>query len=58
MVLGKDSACKSIKIVNKEIKMSKSVKLLGLTIQNKLQFDVHLNKICKVASANIKSNLI
>ena len=32
----------------------KSLKLLGLTIDNKLNFGIHINNICKVASAKIK----
>ena len=30
------------------------MKLLGLTIDNKLNFRIHINNICKVASAKIK----
>ena len=30
------------------------MKLLGLTIDNKLNFGIHINNICKVASAKIK----
>ena len=30
------------------------MKLLGLTIDNKLNFEIHINNICKVASAKIK----
>ena len=37
MVLGNDATCKSIKIDNKEIKVCKSVKLLKLTIENKIE---------------------
>ena len=33
---------------------SKSVNLLGLTIDNKLKFGIHINNICKVASVTIK----
>ena len=30
------------------------MKLLGLTIDNKLNFEIHINNICRVASAKIK----
>ena len=32
----------------------KSMKLLGLTIDNKLNFGIPINNICKVASVKIK----
>ena len=54
MILCKNTINKSIVINNKMIESSKSVKLLGLTIDNKLNFGIHINNICKVASAKIK----
>ena len=54
MILSKNTINKSIVINNKMIESSKSVKLLGLTIDNKLNFGIHINNICKVASAKIK----
>ena len=57
MVLSKNTINKSIIKDNKTIVKSlklKSVKLLGLTIVNKLNFGSHINNICKVASAKIK----
>ena len=54
MILSKNTINKSIAIGNKTIESSKSVKLLGLTIDNKLNFEIHINNICKVASAKIK----
>ena len=54
MILSKNTINKSIVIGNKTIESSKSVKLLGLTIYNKLNFGIHINNICKVASAKIK----
>ena len=54
MILSKNTINKSIVINNKTIESSKSVKLLGLTIDNKLNFGIHINNICKVASAKIK----
>ena len=44
----------SIVINNKMIESSKSVKILRLTIDNKLNFGIHINNIRKVASAKIK----
>ena len=54
MILSKNTINKSIVIGNKTIESSKSVKLLGLTIDNKLNFGIHINNICKVTSAKIK----
>ena len=55
-ILSKNTINKSIVINNKTIESSKSVKLLGLTIDNKLNFGIHINNICKVASAKIKGS--
>ena len=54
MVLSKNTINKSIAINNKTNESSKSLKLLGLTIDNKLNYGIHINNICKVASAKIK----
>ena len=54
MIRRKNTINISIIINNKTIESSKSVKLLGLTIYNKLNFGIHINNICKVASAKIK----
>ena len=54
MILSKNTINKSIVTNNKTIESSKSVKLLGLTIDNKLNFGIHMNNICKVPSAKIK----
>ena len=54
MILSINTINKSIVINNKTIESSKSVKLLGLTIDNNLNFGIHINNICKVASAKIK----
>ena len=40
---------KSSKIGSKEIKVASKVKLLGVEIDNKLNFDQHKNRICKSA---------
>ena len=54
MVLSKNTINKSIAINNKTNESSKSLKLLGLTIDNKLNYGIHINNVCKVASAKIK----
>ena len=54
MILSKKTINKSIVIDNKTIESLKSVKLLGSTIDNKLNFGIHINNVCKVASAKIK----
>ena len=53
MILSKNTIDHSIVKKNKTMP-SKSVKLLGLNIDNKLNFGIHINNICKVASAKIK----
>ena len=40
----------SIKIDNTDIKSSSSKKLLGVIIDNKLTFNEHVSKLCKIAS--------
>ena len=54
MILSKNTINQSIVINNKTTESTKSVKLLGLTIDNKLNFGIHINNICKMASAKIK----
>ena len=49
--VGNDSTYKSYKRVCKEIK---SMMLLGLTIDNKLKFDIHINEICSGQCENQK----
>ena len=53
-ILSKNTINKSIAINNKTNESSKSLKLLGLTIDNKLNYGIHINNVCKVASAKIK----
>ena len=55
MILSKNKTDQSIVIDNKTIESSKSAKLLELTIDKKLNFGIHINNICKVAIAKIKS---
>ena len=54
MILSKNTINKSIVINNKTIDSSNSVKLLGLSINNKLNFGIHINNICKVVGVKIK----
>ena len=42
-----------IKIRDEEISGSKSVKLLGITIDNKLNFNDHIRKLCKKANQKL-----
>ena len=42
-----------IKIGDEEISGSKSVKLLGITIDNKLNFNEHIRKLCKKANQKL-----
>ena len=53
MILSKNTISQLIVINNKTIELPNSVKLVGLTHDNKLNFGIHINK-CKVASAKIK----
>ena len=54
MILSKNASNKSNVKNNKTIQSSKSVKLLGLTIDSTVNFGIHINDICKVASEIIK----
>ena len=43
----------TVKINEVQIKNSQSEKLLGITIDNDLKFEDHINNICRKASAKI-----
>ena len=45
----------NIQIVNTTIKNSKSQKLLGLVLDNKLKFDVHVGNICQKANRKLNA---
>ena len=45
--------CTSITIDNEVIECSKSVKLLGITIDNILDFREHVTKLCKKVSSKL-----
>ena len=53
LIISKQSEGISINIVDEIIECSSSVKLLGITIDNKLNFDEHVTKICKKASQKL-----
>ena len=55
MLLGKNTKNQTLQIQNNTLKSFQSVKLLGLTIDNNLKFDTHIDNLCKTASAKIKS---
>ena len=46
-----------IKIGQKSIKSESYVKILGVRIDNKLNFDFHISKLCKNASAQLNDCL-
>ena len=52
-LLVSNGKCTSIKIGNETIKGNKFVKLLGVTIDNKVNFTEHINVICKKASQKL-----
>ena len=51
----KDNSNLEIKIGNKIINSEPTVKLLGVTIDHKLNFDLHVRKICKTASTQLNA---
>ena len=52
---GSDKTNKEVKIANKKIKSTSSVKLLGVHIDNKLNFNHHINKLCKSAANQLNA---
>ena len=46
----RDHTDKRITVNNQQIKVVPSVKLLGLQLDDKLNFNLHINKICKSAA--------
>ena len=53
IICGKKNETVSIKVGNSEISEEDSVKLLGIKIDNKLNFDKHISKIIKKANSKI-----
>ena len=54
-VLSNTSIELTVKINEVQIKNSQSEKLLGITIDNDLKFEDHINNICRKASAKISA---
>ena len=50
-----DTSGIDINITNKTIKSAKYVKLLGISIDNKLDFNLHITELCKKASAQLNA---
>lgn len=55
MILCKTTVTHSIEIFGEKIASSELVKMLGSTIDNKQNFDSHINDFCKVASPTLKA---
>ncbi len=51
--ISKEIVPKFIEIHGTEIKREKEVTLLGITIDEKLRFDTHVNNLCKKAARQI-----
>ena len=50
-----DNSDFEIKIGNRTIRSERAVKLLGVTLDDKLNFDLHVSKICKTASTQLNA---
>ena len=50
-----DNSDFEIKIGNRTIRSERTVKLLGVTLDDKLNFDLHVSKICKTASTQLNA---
>ena len=50
-----DNSDFEIKIGNRTIRPERTVKLLGVTLDDKLNFDLHVSKICKTASTQLNA---
>ena len=50
-----DNSDFEIKIGNRTIRSERTVKLLGVTFDDKLNFDLHVSKICKTASTQLNA---
>jgi len=56
MVLGNANQCGiSIECAGKEIPVSKEIKLLGITLDEKLKFDSHIADICRKVGSQINA---
>ena len=52
---GSDNTNTKVKIGNEKIKSTTSVKLLGVHIDNKLNFNHHISKLCKSAGNQLNA---
>ena len=52
---GSDNTNIELKIGNEKIKSTSSVKLLGVHIDDKLNFNHHINKLCKSAGNQLNA---
>ena len=50
-----DTCNYTLKINDKEVKTSSNVKLLGVTLDSKLNFDIHISKLCKKSAAQLNA---
>ena len=53
---GSDKTNIELKTGNEKIKSTSSVKLLGIHINDKLNFNHHINKLCKSARNQLNAN--
>ena len=59
MILGPgDDKCFILKINTIEIRNTTEVELLGLTIDHKLKFDAHIDKLCKTARFKLHAHAL
>ena len=52
-----DHANEIFKIGSKEVKVASQVKLIGEDIDNKLNFELHINHICKSAANKLNARI-
>ena len=52
-----DTSGNDISITNKTIKSEKYVKLLGISIDNKLNFNLHITELCKKGISAIECSV-
>ena len=55
MCLGKNTEDDTYFFINTEVKNSSLEKVLGIIVDNKLQFKIYVKKICKKASQEIRA---
>ncbi|KAL9950755.1 hypothetical protein ACROYT_G043312, partial [Oculina patagonica] len=55
LVLGNSDYDMNIKCVDKRIPISKEIKLLGVTLDNRLKFDAHIADICRKVGGHVNA---